>query len=273
MHLVYFMPPHLLKSWLFSWHPTYSMHPVYLILKSRDLKFGIWDLYIIINTPLKYFLNIPKTTSGFVAKTKIVTKMVMLKKVISLWSWVLTWGTLWWEFIDIMIFKWEFRFFNSPSCERPQQKPVFPISWITYIIAVHCSSTSLSFFPFFAITPESIWGSKKGQIYSSIKRCRQVSKKWSTYIKNNITKHFITNKDFKTFTDLKDYWKTWTHRYPTPALWHCHLTLPCDTRADWCHNHEIITIIANCPRSLLTSLQCKHDTAAPTVAGGTRLMA
>ena len=35
MHL-FFMPPHLLKSWLFSWHPTYSMNPVYLILKSMS---------------------------------------------------------------------------------------------------------------------------------------------------------------------------------------------------------------------------------------------
>ena len=38
MHVVYFMPSHLLKSWLFSCHHTYSMHPVYLIPESRWLK-------------------------------------------------------------------------------------------------------------------------------------------------------------------------------------------------------------------------------------------
>ena len=35
----------------------------------RDLKFGIWDLYIVINWSLKYFVNIQKTTSGFMGKT------------------------------------------------------------------------------------------------------------------------------------------------------------------------------------------------------------
>ena len=62
---------------------------------------------------------------------------------------ILLWGTLWWIFSDIMIFKWEFWFFYPPSCDRPQQIPVFfHISWITYIRAVHCSSTGLFFFIF-----------------------------------------------------------------------------------------------------------------------------
>ena len=33
--------------------------------------------------------------------------------------------------------------FYPPSCDRPQPIPVFPISWIIYIRAVHCSSTGL----------------------------------------------------------------------------------------------------------------------------------
>ena len=51
----------------------------------------------------------------------------MLKKVISLWCWFSPSGTLWWIFSDIMIFKWEFWFFYPPSCDRPQQIPVFSL--------------------------------------------------------------------------------------------------------------------------------------------------
>ena len=36
----------------------------------------------------------------------------MLKKVISLWSWLIPWGTLWWISIGIVICKWEFWFFD-----------------------------------------------------------------------------------------------------------------------------------------------------------------
>ena len=45
-----------------------------------------WNLYIIVDWALKKFFNILKITSGFMAKTDIATKLVMLKKVVSLWS-------------------------------------------------------------------------------------------------------------------------------------------------------------------------------------------
>jgi len=38
--------------------------------------------------------------------------MGMFKKVISLWSWLRPWGTLWWISIGIVICKWEFWFFD-----------------------------------------------------------------------------------------------------------------------------------------------------------------
>ena len=60
----------------------------------------------------KYLFNILKTTSGFVAKTAIATKIGMLKKVISLWSWLIAWVTLWWISIGIVICKWEFWIFD-----------------------------------------------------------------------------------------------------------------------------------------------------------------
>ena len=50
MHLVYFIPPHLLTSWLFSWHPTYSMHPVYLIPKSMSNNGNSLELKIVVMT-------------------------------------------------------------------------------------------------------------------------------------------------------------------------------------------------------------------------------
>ena len=59
----------------------FAIYPLLILKESvdrtkwhRDLKFGIWDLYMIINWSLKYHINILKITPGFVAKTKKIEK-------------------------------------------------------------------------------------------------------------------------------------------------------------------------------------------------------
>ena len=76
----------LTQLWLFLDFLGVFCYPLLILKESvdrtkwhRDLTFGIWDLYIVINWSLKYLINILKITSGFVAKTK---KMKYLSMVI-----------------------------------------------------------------------------------------------------------------------------------------------------------------------------------------------
>ena len=76
-------------------------------------------------------------------KLKLLQKMGMLKKVISLWNWLLPWGTLWWISIDIMICKlWESWFVDLLMAIFSLLECFLHII-ITYIRAVRCSSAGL----------------------------------------------------------------------------------------------------------------------------------
>ena len=76
------------------------------------LKFGIWNLYMIINGAPKYFFQYSENNFRFYGKNLNCYKDGHVEKVISLWTWFWPWGTLWWISIDIMICKWEFWFFD-----------------------------------------------------------------------------------------------------------------------------------------------------------------
>ena len=69
-------------------------------------------------------------------------KIGMLKKVISLWSWLIPWGTLWWISFGIVICKWEFDFLTYLWLFLAFWS-VFQHFIITSIRAVHCSSAGL----------------------------------------------------------------------------------------------------------------------------------
>ena len=65
----------------------FAIYPLLILKESvdrtkwhRDLKCRIWDLYMAIYRSMKYFFNIIKITSSFVAKTYIDTKIVILNK-------------------------------------------------------------------------------------------------------------------------------------------------------------------------------------------------
>ena len=72
----------------------FAIYPLLILKESvdrtkwhRDLKFGIWDLYMVINWSLKYLINILKITSGFVAKTKNWNISAIEKQE---WNWNIT---------------------------------------------------------------------------------------------------------------------------------------------------------------------------------------
>ena len=66
-----------LMAIFFTFWELFAIYPLLILKESvdrskwhRDLKFGIWDLYMVIHWSLKYLINNLKLTSGFVAETK-----------------------------------------------------------------------------------------------------------------------------------------------------------------------------------------------------------
>ena len=103
----------------------------------------------------------------FIAQVYLIAQLInpqskkgVMKKVITPWIWFLPWGTLWLISIDSMICKWQFWFLTHKAAIDRSKYPFFPISWITYIRAVHCSSTA-KFYYFVIVMVFLLWLWKK----------------------------------------------------------------------------------------------------------------